>query len=240
MALRSKAGAALLEVEPEVEDEVLADGTIRVAVVDDHAMVAEGLARIISDERDFKLVGIATNVAEALTLFDAESPDVVLMDYRLPDGDGAEAAKKILKRSPKTKVVMVSAFGGDGLLARAIESGCSGMLAKEQPAEDVVDAVRSASRGESVMRSSDLAGLLERLRGRPKTQARFLSVRELEVLRLLAKGHSTTVIAHELYLSTNTVRNHVGNILSKLGVHSKLEAVALAARDGIVSLNEIG
>jgi DNA-binding NarL/FixJ family response regulator len=213
---------------------------IRVVIVDDHMMVAEGLARIVSAESDFELVGLASTVAQALALVELESPDVVLMDYHLPDGDGAEATEKILAKLPETKVVMLSGVGSNELLARAIESGCSGLLGKDRPGEDVVAAIRSASRGESVMRLDDLAGLLGRLRNTQQASAQFLSARELEVLRLLAKGHSTEAIAKELYLSIHTVRNHVSNILSKLGAHSKLEAVALAARDGIVALNEIG
>lgn len=211
---------------------------ITIVVVDDHAMVAEGFARIVSAESDFDLVGLAASVAEALALIERELPDVVLMDYHLPDGDGGEATKNILSRWPETKILMLSGSGGSDLLARAIEAGCSGFLMKTRPAVDVVAAIRSAARGELVVRSDELAGLLGKIRG--GTTGDSLTDRELGVLRLLAKGQSTSDIARELFLSIHTVRNHVRNILTKLGVHSKLAAVAIAAHDGILGLAEIG
>jgi DNA-binding NarL/FixJ family response regulator len=211
---------------------------ISVAIVDDHAMVADGLARIVSSESDFELAGLASNVAEALSLIERQTPDVVLMDFHLPDGNGAEATEKVLQRWPDTKILMLSGSGANDLLARAIEAGCAGFLDKSRPASDVVAAVRAVSRGESVMRSDELAGLLGKLRS--KSNGEGLSTRELGVLRLLATGRSSDAIASELFLSIHTVRNHVRNILMKLGAHSKLEAVAIAARDGIIGLEEIG
>ena len=211
---------------------------ISVAIVDDHAMVADGLARIVSGESDFELAGLASNVAEALSLIERQTPDVVLMDFHLPDGTGAEATERVLQRWPDTKILMLSGSGAHDLLARAIEAGCAGFLDKSRPGSDVVGAVRAVSRGESVMRSDELAGLLGKLRS--KSNGEGLSARELEVLRSLATGRSTDAIASELFLSIHTVRNHVRNILMKLGAHSKLEAVAIAARDGIIGLDEIG
>ncbi|HVB51974.1 MAG TPA: response regulator transcription factor [Acidimicrobiales bacterium] len=210
------------------------------AIVDDHLMVAEVLAHIVSRETDLELVGIAASVAEALVLVEHHTPQVVLMDYLLPDDDGAAATVKILKRWPETKVVMFSGSSGNNVVARAIEAGCSGFLAKDRPASDVVAAVRAASRGELVLRSDELASLLSQFKSAPNQQTQRLSARELEVLRLLARARSTDGIATELFLSIYTVRNHVSNILSKLGAHSKLEAVAIAARDGIIPLEEIG
>jgi DNA-binding NarL/FixJ family response regulator len=133
---------------------------------------------------------------------------------------------------------MLSGIGRNDLLARAIEAGCSGLLAKTRPADEVVTAIRAASRGETVLRSDALAGLLDRLHGKVTDEA--LTARELGVLRILAKGRSTGAIASELFLSIHTVRNHVSNVLTKLGAHSKLEAVAIATRDGIIRLDEIG
>jgi DNA-binding NarL/FixJ family response regulator len=219
---------------PQGEDE----GSIRVAVVDDHAMVAEGLSSLLAEEPDLEVVGTAPSVAEAMDLIEQSRPDVVLIDYRLPDGDGASAAAEILRRWPATRVILLSASGGEELLARALEAGCSGFLAKDRSGEEVAAAVRAAYRGESLIPTEALTGLLDRLRrpsGRPGGE---LSARELEVLRLLARGTSTEAISEQLFLSEHTVRNHVRNILSKLGAHSKLEAVSIAARDGIVSLDE--
>ena len=212
---------------------------VRVVIVDDHEMVAEGFARIVDSEDDLDLAGIASTVEEAISLVDSARPDVVLMDFNLPDGDGIAATERIVNGWPGTKVVLLSGSGGNELLARAIAAGCSGLLAKDRPARDIVAAVRAAARGESVVRPDQLAGLLERLQN-PTVDPQALTARELEVLRLLAKGRSTDAIAAELYVSPHTVRNHVSNILSKLGAHSKLEAVTIATRDGTIAIEDIG
>jgi DNA-binding NarL/FixJ family response regulator len=212
---------------------------VRVVIVDDHEMVAEGFARIISDEDDLELAGIASGVEEAMAVIERERPNVVLMDYRLPDGDGTEASARIVAHWPDVKVVLLTGIGGNDLLAQALSAGCSGMLEKDRPGRDIVAAVRAASRGESVVRPGDLAGLLVKLQ-HPADDAFTLSSREREVLLLLAKGRATEAIAKELFVSPHTVRNHVSNILAKLGAHSKLEAVAIATRDGIISARDIG
>ena len=211
---------------------------IRVGIVDDHAMVAESLRVLLGGQPDLEVVGIAGTVAGAIALVERFRPHVVLVDYRLPDGDGAAATVEILKRVPETKVVMLSATAGDELLVRAIEAGCSGFLPKERSAIEVVSAVRAAFRGESLIPTEVLAGLLDRIRRVPGDKPGSLTPRELEILRLLAKGVSTEGISSSLFLSEHTVRNHVRNILGKLGAHSKLEAVAMAARDGIVTIGD--
>lgn len=221
--------------ETSVEDPV--DGPpVRVGIVDDHAMVADGLKTLLSEHEDIDVVGTAASVAEALELVDRDNPDVLLVDYRLPDGDGAGAAEEVLRRSPSTRVVMLSAVGGDELLARSIEAGCSGFLPKDRSGDEVVQAVRAAARGESLVPTDVLVGLVDRLKRAPKGKHGDLTPRELEILGMLAKGMSTEGIASSLFLSEHTVRNHVRNILGKLGAHSKLEAVAVAVRDGIISL----
>lgn len=209
---------------------------VRVGIVDDHAMVADGLKTLLSEHVDIDVVGTAANVAQALDLVDRFHPDVLLLDYRLPDGDGAGATEEVLRRSPSTRVVMLSAVGGDELLARSIEAGCSGFLPKDRSGEEVVQAVRAAARGESLVPTDVLVGLVDRLKRAPKGKHGDLTPRELEILGMLAKGMSTDGISSTLFLSEHTVRNHVRNILGKLGAHSKLEAVAVAARDGIISL----
>ena len=209
---------------------------ITVAVVDDHTMVAEMLSFVITSQPDLRLVGTASSVAGALVLVETEQPRVVLMDFRLPDGDGIEAVKLLLARWPETSVIMLSGSDEHDLLARAVEAGCVGFLAKGRPVEDVLAAVRAAAKGQLVFRSDEIALLLGRLRHTPAREAQWLTARELEVLQLLAKGHSTDTIAEELFISVNTVRNHVSKILNKLGAHSKLEAVAIAVRDKLVVL----
>ncbi len=212
--------------------------TIGVAVVDDHLMVSEMLSQLIASQDDMRLVGVAHGVGEAIALVESERPDVVLMDFILPDGDGISAVRTIIDRCPTTHVVMLSGTDTDDLLERAIEVGCVGYLVKNRPVDDVLRAIRGAARGELLFSAPELSRLLGRLRKPSSPSVEWLTARELEVLRLLAKGHSTEGIASQLFISVNTVRNHVGRILNKLGAHSKLEAVAIAARDKLVNLND--
>lgn len=210
----------------------------RVAIVEDHSMVAEGFARLIAAEPDLECVGIAATLAEAIPLVEHTSPDVVLMDFHLPDGDGSQGTRDVLARRPSTKVMMLSGAHGDDLVARAIEAGCSGFLKKTRPASDIITSIRAVARGELVVSANELAGVLERFRSGAVGER--LTAREREVLRHLAQGQSNEDIATELYVSIHTVRNHVQNILTKLNAHSKLSAVAIAMRLGILELNEIG
>jgi len=212
--------------------------SIKVAIVDDHPMVAEGLARLVASESDLEFVGVAGSVADAVSLVAREGPDVVLMDYHLPDGDGAEATASILRRWPHVKVLMLSGSSETEVLSKAIEAGCSGFISKNRRAGDIMSAVRSVARGEIVMRADQLAEVMNRLSAPANSEG--LTARELEILRLLAKGRSSAEIAIELFLSKHTVRNHIRNILMKLDAHTMLAAVAVATRDGILSLNEIG
>lgn len=209
---------------------------ISVALVDDHVMVTEMLALTISKESDLRLVGVAPSVADACALVERERPAVVLMDYQLPDGDGLDAVRQILERFPETRIVMLTGNGGHELLARSIEAGCIGLINKDRPVSDVLAAVRSAARGELVIKSSEFTHLLSQIRRSPDQRTQLLSSRELEVLQLLGGGRSTERIGAELFISVNTVRNHVASILSKLGVHSKLEAVAIAVREKLITL----
>jgi DNA-binding NarL/FixJ family response regulator len=215
------------------------ESTIRAAIVDDHPVISEGLARILSAEADIELAGSASNVVDALAMVERHRPHVVLMDYLLPDGNGVEATKNILKRWPETKILMMSGSGVSDVHILAFEAGCVGFLAKNRPWGEVVDAVRAASRGESVIRADDFTDLLSRIGHTTNEPCKRLTTREIDVLRLLAVGRTTPAIAAELFLSTHTVRNHVSNILSKLDAHSKLEAVAVAVRDGVISLERV-
>lgn len=213
---------------------------ITVAIVDDHVMVADMLATVIESEADLHFVGVAKTVAEGLELVERTQPQVVLMDYRLPDGDGIKAVRAIRSRWPETHLVMLSGADRNDLLALSIEAGCVGLVSKDRPVEEVLAAVRAAARGEVVIKSDDFAGLLHQLTKTPSQATHLLTARELEVLQLLARARSTESIATELFISVNTVRNHVANILSKLGAHSKLEAVAIAAREGLIAADELG
>jgi len=162
------------------------------------------------------------------------APDVVLMDYELPDGTGVDAAERIKAELPDTKVVMVTSYTDEGVLVRAIEAGCSGYVTKHKVIEEVVSAVRAAAAGEALISPAMLARLLPKLRPTKRGVGADLTSREIEVLSLLAEGLANQAIADKLVISVHTVRHHVQNIITKLQAHSKLEAVATAAREGII------
>lgn len=206
-------------------------------MIDDYAIVAEGLSILLETQDDLVVVGTATDARQAISLVGLMRPDVVLVDYRLPDGDGAAVATEILRRWPNTKIIMLTAARGDEVRACAIEAGCSGFLPKERGSAELISAVRAVYRGEAMIPTASRAVLPTRMRCAPLQGPNHLTARELEVLELLAHGESTEQLREALFLSAHTVRNHVRNILAKLGAHSKLEAVTIAARRGIVSLS---
>jgi DNA-binding NarL/FixJ family response regulator len=206
---------------------------LRILLVEDHQMVAEGIVELVGAEPDLEVVGVEGTVAGATDAASRLRPDVVLMDYRLPDGDGVEATRRIRAAVPSAAVVMVTSVASESVLLGAIDAGCAAFVLKDSPVQDVIDATRAAGRGEAVIAPSLLARLLPRLR-RTAAPATALTDREQQVLELLVEGHSSQAIADRLFLSMNTVRNHVQNVLVKLGAHSRLEAVATAVRTGLV------
>lgn len=197
-------------------------------------MVAEALAEALERREGIEVLGLAGTAAEARDAAGREEPDVVLMDYMLPDEDGVRTTARIKEDRPQTKVVMLTSQDDDSVLSAAIEAGCSGFLPKDSPIEEVVSAVRAAHVGESVISPALLGRLLKRLHRNPRPAGHTLTPREVEVLSLLAEGASNPVIAERLFISPHTVRNHVQNVITKMGAHSKLEAVAAAVRGGIV------
>ena len=207
---------------------------IRVLICDDHVVVAQALAMLMGSRADIEVVGVAGTVAEVCEMASTSRPHVVLMDYALPDGDGVTATVAIKALQPEVKVVMLTAFLDEEVLVAAIEAGCSGYITKYKGAEELVTAVRLAAEGEALVSADMLARLLPRLRRSHHGLGWNLTPREREVLELLAEGDTKEVIAARLFVSTNTVRNHIQNILTKLGAHSRLEAVAAAAREGLL------
>ena len=210
------------------------EGKITVLVTDDHAMFAQGVVRSLQEEDDIVVVGTAGSVEESVAAARMHAPDVVLMDYELPDGTGVDAAERIKAELPETKVVMVTSYTDEGVLVRAIEAGCSGYVTKHKVIEEVVSAVRAAAAGEALISPAMLARLLPKLRPTKRGVGADLTSREIEVLSLLAEGLANQAIADKLVISVHTVRHHVQNIITKLQAHSKLEAVARAAREGII------
>jgi DNA-binding NarL/FixJ family response regulator len=211
---------------------------IRVLFVEDHQLLADALAAMLSREPDMQIVGIAGTVADA-KIMAREQLDVVLMDYRLPDGTGAEATRAIKARWPAARIVMVTALTDDETLLESIQAGADGYLTKDRAAEDVVTAVRAAHAGETLLPRSVIVEIARRVaaareRGDERRVVEPLTPRELEILRALTEGMSTPEICERLFIAPNTLRTHVQNIMGKLRVHSKLEAVAFALKYRLV------
>ena len=209
-------------------------GVVRVLVVDDHQMFAASLAQALQGEPDLLVVGQATSVAGARDLVAGVAPDVVLLDHRLPDGDGVSAIADLHRIRPSAKIVVLTASTSDRVLVAAMEAGAAGFIAKTQRLDDVLTGVRAAAQGESVVSAKLITRLLPRLRKGASPRGADLTERERAILDLLARGMSNADIARELTLSVHTVRNHVANLSAKLGAHSKLEVLAIAVREGLV------
>lgn len=208
-----------------------ADEPITVVVVEDHAVLAESLVRALADADDIEVLDTAGDLASGLSVIAARRPRVVLMDAVLPDGDGAAAAPAVRERSPGTAVVVISGSEYPSVVTRTVASGAAGFLSKSQPLADTLDAIRTAAAGGSSF-------TYEQLRHATGTDAASggdLSPRELEVLQRLADGASTDDIAETLNLSVHTVRNYVHDLTEKLGATSRIEAVAIAHRQGLVT-----
>lgn len=214
---------------------------IRVLIVEDHRAVAGAFAAMLSRHDDMRVVGMAASIAEAKRVAFDEAPDVVLMDYHLPDGTGAEATAAIRRLHPKCQVIMLTGSAEPSGMLSAFEAGASGYLLKTQPAEDVVEAVRRAAAGEMLISIETVGVLLRQRRERERADAgrervlASLTPREREVLGLMAQGLDNDEIAARLVVSLNTVRMHVQNVLDKLDAHSRLQAVIRASEYGIVT-----
>lgn len=198
---------------------------ISVVVVDDHEMVAEALFHALADEPDIEVVGRAGTAAAALAIARQQGPDVVVVDSRLADATGAELTARLLEQVPGTSVVALGVHGDPHERGSALDAGASAFVWKGQRVDALVDAIRSTSRETAVRPAADMSSVGSALTGR-----------EREVLRLLADGRSTDEIVERLVLSPHTVRNHIRSVLAKLGAHSRLEAVAIAARAGVIRL----
>ena len=208
---------------------------IGVLIVDDHRMFAESLARVLSDEDDIAVLGLAANAADGLAMATSLQPQVALVDYELPDRNGVTIVAEIRQRVPGVHVVMVTGRSDDRVLLAAIEAGCSGFVTKDRAAVEVAEAVRVAAAGEALISPRELVRLLPKLNRNYRAVGSDLTAREREILGLLAQGLANAVIAGQLFLSVNTVRNYVQAILTKLNAHSKLEAVTIAVREGIIA-----
>jgi putative two-component system response regulator len=212
---------------------------IRVLVVDDHQIFVQSLVRLLDIQPTITVVGTAATATEGEKAAVACEPDVVLMDFELPDRDGVRATQAIKALVPEVKVIMLTGRTDEQALIRAIGAGCAGFVSKTETIDRLIDAIHSANEGDTPAPVTALPRLLAQLRPTSRGLGSDLGPRELEVLGLMARGLPNKLLAEQLYLSLNTVRNHVQHILCKLGAHSKLEAVATAVREGIIERDHL-
>jgi NarL family two-component system response regulator LiaR len=213
---------------------------IRVLIADDHAIVRKGLCALLATEPDIEVVGEAENGSEALAQANRFEPDVVLMDLVMPGIDGLEATRQISNCQPRIRVLVLTSFAGDDKVFPAIKAGALGYLLKDSGPEELVQAIRQVFRGESSLHPAIARKLLRELsdHGDRNSAADNLTEREVEVLRLVASGHSNRDIADRLSISQATVRTHVSRILTKLNLCSRTQAALYALREGLASLHD--
>jgi len=202
---------------------------IRVLLVDDHPVVRSGLAGLLGGEADIEVVGEADDGAQGVALAADLRPDLVLMDLRMPGMDGASATAAITSAGT-ARVLVLTTYDTDADILRAVEAGATGYLLKDTPREQLVDAVRAAARGETVLAPPLAAKLIRQVRGGDQ-----LTPRELEVLQLVAQGRSNPEIARELFIGEATVKTHLLHVFDKLGVDDRTRAVTVALERGILT-----
>jgi DNA-binding NarL/FixJ family response regulator len=202
---------------------------IKLLLVDDHPVVREGLRGMLAGEDDIAVVAEAGSAAEAVAAARTGEPDVVLMDLRMPGGDGVEATVRVLSQRPQARVVVLTTYETDSDILRAVEAGAAGYLLKDATRQELAQAIRAAARGETVLAPSVAAKLVSRLRSPVE-----LSRREIEVLRLVARGHTNAEVGRELLISEATVKTHLLRAFAKLGVADRTAAVTAALERGIL------
>lgn len=209
-------------------------GPIRVLLVDDHQLVAQAIERFLNTRDDIEVIGIAGSVAQLAGF--SSRPDIILMDYALPDGTGAEATRIAKARWPRVRVVILTGSAGNETTLETMQAGADGFLTKGRALDEVVSAVRSVAAGEILLPASVIGDMAQRLQEAPRLPplARALTGRELEVLRHLCAGRSSRGMAADLDISPETVRTHVQAVRRKLGASSRLEAVAIALRRRLI------
>ena len=209
---------------------------IRLLIIDDHEMVREGLKAMLVAEPDFEIVGDAANAEQALELIERLRPDVVLLDIRLPGVSGIDLCSNVTSLYPQTAVIILTTFAEESLVAQCIQAGARGFIVKDIERFDLKRSIRAVARGEAVIDSKAAVAVLAQLRRAPQVSQEPspdpLSTQQIVILRLIAQGLSSREIATQLYLSENTVKGYVQEILHRLGVKNRTEAVMVAVKQG--------
>jgi DNA-binding NarL/FixJ family response regulator len=205
---------------------------VRVFLLDDHAVVREGVRRLLEADGDLVVVGEAATAAEALTAVEAAAPDVAVLDVRLPDGDGVEVCRELRSRHPNLACLMLTSFADDEALAQAVLAGAAGYVLKQIHGTELVASIRAVAAGHSLIDSETTRRVLGELRraNAEREGVERLTHREREILELIAAGKTNREIGAELFLAEKTVKNYVSNLLAKLGMGRRSEAAAYAAR----------
>lgn len=209
---------------------------IRLLIVDDHEMVREGLKAMLLSEPDFDIVGAASNAEQALATIEQTRPDVILLDVRLPGSSGIEVCRAVTERYPEMAVIILTTFSDESLVAQCIQAGARGFIVKDVERFDLKRSIRAVARGEAAIDTKAAVAVLAQLRRSPVTNGEAypesLSPQQIVILRLVAQGLSSREIATQLYLSENTVKGYVQEILHRLGVKNRTEAVMVAVKQG--------
>jgi NarL family two-component system response regulator LiaR len=207
---------------------------ISVLIADDHPVVRQGLRTFLETQAALEVVGEAADGAEAVELVERLLPDVVLMDVVMPGLDGVEATRRIREVSPSTRVIVLTSFDDDEKVFPAIKAGAAGYLLKDVHPQELAEAIRRVDRGEALLAPSVAAKLMQEVAGERSPSGGGLTERELDVLRLIARGLSNKLIARELVVSEKTVKTHVSNILAKLHLADRTQAALYAVRERLV------
>lgn len=205
-----------------------------VMIIDDQTLFRRGLAKLLESDPRIRIVDDAANGAEAMEKIASNPPDVVLVDIKMPVMDGIETTRRIVSEYPDTRVLVLTTFENDGYVVQALRAGASGYLLKDAKPEAIVSAVLAILSGTRVMTQSVVEEFLNLMGGSRKQRADGMTPREVEILRLLGQGLTNKQIAYRLEISAKTVRNHIGNLYSKLGVGDRSQAVLYAVRKGLV------
>jgi len=212
---------------------------IKIMLADDHTIVRQGLARLLEEHHDLKVVGQAVNGQDAIEKAENLRPDVIIMDIAMPRMNGIEAAKRIRKLLPETKIIILSMYSHEHYIHELLECGVSGYLLKDSDGRDIIDAIRAALKNETFLSPSISKKVVDSYLSPTKNSSKFelykqLSNREREVFQLIAEGHSTREIAGMLCVSISTIKSHKAKIMEKLGIKSSVKLVHFAIQLGLV------